>query len=170
MITSTGMRPQDIAVLLKIVALGERPWLAKDLARSLYLSPSEVSYSLNRSSLAGLLDPGKRNVVRTALLDLLRYGIPYVFPTRPSGLVRGVPTAHSAPPLASQFPGADNYVWPSAKGTMQGQAIAPLYPGAAEAALADPELYALLALTDALRVGRTRERQEAMKALAALLK
>ena len=46
----------------------------------------------------------------------------------------------------------------------------PLYPGAVEAALMDEELHALLALTDALRVGRTRERAEAAKELAKRLK
>jgi hypothetical protein len=53
---------------------------------------------------------------------------------------------------------------------MQGQALSPLYPGAPEASLEDAKLYALLALADALRVGRTRERNEAAKELAKRLK
>jgi hypothetical protein len=34
-----GMRPHDIVVLLKIIALGELPWKNKDLAASLYIKP-----------------------------------------------------------------------------------------------------------------------------------
>jgi hypothetical protein len=168
--TSGEMRPQDIAVLLKIVALGKEPWLGKDLAAALRLSPAEVSNSLARSVLAGLLDGTKRRVLRSALLDFLRHGLPYVYPVRPGGVVRGVPTAHSAPPLRERFLSDAAYVWPSAKGTVQGQAIEPLYPGAPEAALEDERLHAMLALADALRVGRTRERTEAAKELAKLLK
>lgn len=167
---SGGMRPQDIAVLLKIVALGKEPWLAKDLAAALHLSPAEVSNSMARSVLAGLLDATKRKVARGALLDFLRHGLPYAFPVRPGGLVRGVPTAHSAPPLRQRFLSDEAFVWPSAQGTLQGQAIEPLYPAAPEAALEDPALHALLALAAALRVGRTRERAEAAKELAKRLK
>ena len=167
---SGGMRPQDIAVLLKIIALGDPHWLAKDLAASLRLSPAEVSYSLSRSAFAGLLDGSKRKVMRAALLDLLRYGSPYVYPVRPGGMVRGVPTAHSAPPLRDRFMSDTAYVWPSEKGTVQGQSIEPLYPGAPDAAMEDERLHAMLALVDAMRVGRTRERTEAAKELAKLFK
>lgn len=164
------MRPQDVAVLLKIIALGDTPWLAKDVALSLGLSPAEVSNSLGRSAYAGLLDATKRKVVRGALLDFLRYGLPFAFPVHPGGTVRGVPTAHSAAPLRDLFVGAEAYVWPSARGTLQGQGITPLYPGAPEACLQDPDLYAMLSLVDALRVGRVRERTEAAKELAKRLK
>lgn len=161
-----GMRPQDVVVLLKIVALGTETWLARDLASALRLSPAEVSNSLRRSAMAGLLDATRRKVVKGNLLDFLQHGLPYVFPQRPGGSVRGVPTAHSAPPLAAKFLSDEPYVWPFAKGSAKGQSIQPLYPGAVDAALDDALLYRLLALTDALRVGRTRERTEAAKELA----
>ena len=48
-----GMRSQDIVVLIKIAALGEVEWYAKDLAFTLEISQSEVSESLNRSQIAG---------------------------------------------------------------------------------------------------------------------
>ena len=38
-----GMRPQDIVVLLKIAAKKNAPWMMKDLAAELKISPSEVS-------------------------------------------------------------------------------------------------------------------------------
>jgi hypothetical protein len=72
--------------------------------------------------------------------------------------------------LAAKFLSDEPYVWPSAKGTMKGQAIMPLYPGVVEASMEDPALYELLALADALRVGRARERTEAGRELAKRLK
>ncbi|HOP44990.1 MAG TPA: hypothetical protein PLA11_15825 [Flavobacteriales bacterium] len=164
------LRPQDVVILLKLVALGKEDWLAKDLARELHLSPAEVSNSLGRSAFAGLLDQSKRHVQRAALLDLLLHGLPYVYPVRPGGRVRGVPTAHSAAPLKDLITAGEAYVWPHAHGDTQGLAIAPLYPSATDAALEDPGLHELLALVDALRVGRTRERAEAGRLLTKRLK
>jgi hypothetical protein len=40
------LRPQDVALLLKLVAHPNRAWLGKDLAQTLYLSASEVSEAL----------------------------------------------------------------------------------------------------------------------------
>lgn len=165
-----GMRPQDVAVLLKIVTFGDKAWLGVELARALGLSSAEVSYSLKRSAFAGLIDGTKRRVAVTPLLEFLKHGLPYVFPARLGGKVRGVPTAHSAPPLQARFLSDEVFVWPSAKGDAHGYALEPLYPGIPDAALADPHLHELLALTDALRVGRTRERNEAAKELAKRLK
>ncbi len=48
---------------------------------------------------------------------------------------------------------------------MRGYAFAPLYRTVPEAALRDPALYELLALVDAIRDGRARERNLAQKAL-----
>lgn len=48
-------------------------------------------------------------------------------------------------------------MWAYAKGSTKGDAL-PLYRTAPEAALADPALHRLLALLDALRMGRARER------------
>ena len=59
----------------------------------------------------------------------------------------------------------ENYVWPSAKGTMKGQSIIPLYPSVVEAVQKDYKLYELLALIDALRVGKAREREIAISEL-----
>jgi hypothetical protein len=56
-------------------------------------------------------------------------------------------------------------VWPYAEGNTRGYALAPLYRTVPEAALRDPDLYQLLALADAIRDGRARERSLAEKAL-----
>ncbi|MEJ1973089.1 MAG: hypothetical protein WDM96_11715 [Lacunisphaera sp.] len=49
------------------------------------------------------------------------------------------------------------------EGRVQGAAVQPLYGSVPGAARRDPELYHLLALVDALRIGRARERALAEK-------
>lgn len=151
------MRPLDVVVLLKIIALEQTVWLKKDLSEWLQISASEVSESLNRSAIAGLVDGKHRMVLRQSLLDFLQFGLRYVFPQPPGALVVGMPTAHSAPVLAGSFVATDVYVWPDAFGDRRGQAIEPLYGTVPQACRQDAKLYELLALTDALRVGRARE-------------
>lgn len=156
------MQGQDIAVLLKLaLAKGKSP-LSKDLSRELFLSPSEITKSLKRSRDAGLiyLSATEKRVNRTGLLELLLHGMRYVFPPNKGGLVRGVPTGVSVEPLSASFPPGTEPppVWPHAEGTVRGLSLSPLYKGAAQAALQDQELYKLLALCDAIRDGRTRER------------
>lgn len=161
----SGMRPQDIVVLLKISAKGEQPWLMKDLAMELDISASEVSESLNRSMLAGLLAADKKKLMRSALLEFLKHGIRYVYPQKPGAIVRGVPTAHSWLPLKKSIISNDNYVWSYAEGTIRGQSIEPLHPSAPKVCMKDNKLHELLALVDALRVGKSREQNIAIEEL-----
>ena len=83
------------------------------------------------------------------------------------GLSRGVPTAYAVAPLNTVIaPSADPPpVWPHAKGSVRGLALAPLYPSMPEAALKDAPLYAALALLDALRMGQARQRNAAQDLL-----
>jgi len=159
------LKPQDIVILLKIIALGDKPWLHHTLAEELGMSQSEVSQSLTRSCYAGLIDTSKKKVNRHALKELLTSAISYVFPQHPGPIVRGVATAHSAEPLNKYISSAEKYVWPSAKGQERGQAIEPLYSTVVQATAKDRELYELLSLVDAIRVGRTREKEIAKKEL-----
>ncbi|MFY9307719.1 MAG: hypothetical protein WAQ28_01595 [Bacteroidia bacterium] len=155
--TQEILKPQDILILLKIITLKEKEWFHHTLAHDIGISQSEVSQSLNRSKYAGLIDSSRKKVIKSALLELLEHGVRYVFPQRPGAMVRGVPTAHSAPPLNNVIQSEENYVWPSSKGEVRGQAIVPLYPSVLEAIQKDPLLYELLALVDAIRVGKARE-------------
>ena len=159
------MSPHDIVILLKIVSYGDQPWFQKPLAEALGISQSEISKSLNRSKYAGLLAPNGKTVMKMALFKFLQYGLGYVFPQKPGAVVRGVPTSHSAKPLSDEIQSTEAYVWPYGKGTVRGHSILPLYPSVPEAALKDEKLYELLALADALRVGRARERALAVKEL-----
>ncbi|MGK7393296.1 MAG: hypothetical protein ACNS62_01945 [Candidatus Cyclobacteriaceae bacterium M3_2C_046] len=98
-------------------------------------------------------------------MEFLQYGLRYVFPVQPGPVVRGIPTAHSAPPLDKQINSSEHYVWPYSKGNIRGQSILPLYPSIPQAALKDEKLYELLALVDTLRVGRAREKELAVDEL-----
>lgn len=160
-----SMKPQDVVVLLKIIALNNDDWQQIPLARSLKMSQSEVSQSVARSKHASLLDGSGKKVMCKALMDFLQYGLAVVFPAKPGAVVRGVPTAHSAAPLNKEIDSGEDYVWPSAQGHVRGHGISPLYATVPAAALEDEKLYALLALTDALRVGRAREKNLAIQEL-----
>ena len=161
-----GMRPQDVVILFKIMLLEDSIWLSKDLARSLFLSPTEVSFGIKRCQYARLLDSTGRRVSRRTFTEFVLYGLPVVFPTQPGAQVRGLPTAHSAPPLLAQIVADQAYVWPDAAGEIWGAAIAPLYTKVPQAAREDAQLYGLLTLTDVLRVGRPRERRLAIDMLS----
>jgi hypothetical protein len=167
----SGMRPQDIPILLKIVSLEEshRFWQMKDISRELKISPSEVSESLNRSVLADLLDEEKRNVNKLSLTEFLIYGIKYVFPLRPGPMVKGFPTAHSALPLSDHISSDVMYVWPDLAGKSMGFSIEPLYPFVVHATQNDIFLYKCLALIDVMRIGRAREQQLARVELEKLI-
>lgn len=156
------IKPQDILLLLKLVSDDNPKWNQKPIAEALGLSQSEVSESVARSKYAGLLEPQGKTVMKLALMEFIQYGLRYVFPQKPGGLVRGVPTSHSALPLKDNIQSVEEYVWPYGKGTVRGQSISPLYPSVPEAALKDPNLHELLALVDALRVGKAREKEIAI--------
>lgn len=156
------MKPQDLVLLLKVVGLNNAKWNQKEVAEALEMSQSEISESVARSKYAGLLDPKGKIVMKLALLEFLQFGLRYVFPQKPGPVVRGVPTSHSAAPLKEIIQSTEHYVWPYAKGTVRGHSIIPLYNSVPQAALKDPFLHELLALVDALRVGRAREKEIAI--------
>jgi predicted transcriptional regulator len=166
-----GMRPQDIVVLLKIISLQNQEWRNIDIANALKISASEVSEALNRSKIAKLLDSKKKSVNPNSFKEFLIYGLKYVFPIEPGAIVRGMPTAHSAPPISEKISqGEELYVWPYAKGIKRGQAIEPLYKTVPEVVQKDKSLYELLSLTDTLRVGRAREIKIAIEELEKRMK
>ena len=104
------------------------------------------------------------------LAEFAVYGAKYVFVADRLPVAVGVPTSHSAPAFAGVFaPGSDDWVWPHPNGTARGQGLEPLHPSVPFAAMQDAKLYEMLALFDALRVGRARERGMALKRLPLLI-
>lgn len=164
-----GMRPQDIVVLLKIVAADPGTLRLKDIAQALFMSASEVTESMERSAIAGLVTSDKRRVMRDNLLEFLVHGLRFVFPVQLGATMHGIATAHSALPLSELIVGQEPYIWPFVDGPVRGPSIIPLIPSVPRAALADPVLYQLLALTEALRVGHVREKNLAADHLEQIL-
>lgn len=152
-----GMRPHDIVILLKIISYGHENWLMKDLGYDLYISLSEISESLNRSVLSGLISSNKKRIMKSSLLDFLVFGLKYVFPQKPGALVRGIKTSHSSLPLSNIILSEEIYVWPYSEGNSRGFSIEPLHPNVPKACIKDPNLHELLSLVDAIRLGNKRE-------------
>jgi len=170
--SAKALKPQDLVVLLKLLVGGEKAPAIAQLAGELGMSASEIHAAFGRAVDAGLARrEGKSGIhpVRKALLEFLAHGVRYAFPAKPGTLTRGVPTAWAAEPLAEHFTesGDPPYVWADPGGSARGLEIKPLYPSVPRAAERDPALYQLLALVDAVRVGRARERKRATTELAA---
>lgn len=154
-----GIRPHDVAILLKIVLLSkeDKPWQYRDLSVALDISLSEISQSLKRSSFSGLYQEKRKKVARQRLYEFLQFGLPYTFPVSPGPVVIGIKTAHSHPYFKEKLISNQDLVWPYEDGDTRGQAIKPLYAGAPTAIQRDEVLYKLLAAIDILRVGQARE-------------
>jgi hypothetical protein len=151
------MRPQDVAILLKLFSLKGAEWQLQPLSNALRISTAEISLSLNRSKAAGLVDHTRKRPNRLSVMEFLIHGVKYVFPQEPGRLVRGMLTAHSHPFMKQHIRSEANYVWADHDGEFMGESIDPFYERQVEAAKDDPILYKLLALVDVIRVGRARE-------------
>jgi hypothetical protein len=162
------LKPQDLLVLLKVAAHPPQRWTYAALGEALAISASEVHASVKRAVASGLaVAPGRGewSPVRPNLLEFMLHGVRYIWPPTPGPVKRGVPTAFGAEPLASHLTAAPGEapVWAHPTGSAKGPTLSPIYRTAPQAALTDPSLHRLLALLDALRVGRARERTLAAK-------
>ena len=167
------LKPLDLFVCLKIATSRANSWTYAQLAESLGLSASEANAAVKRSLSAGLLVPpltadGKPGPKTQGLLEFTEHGVRYAFFESPGATLRGMPTAHSAPPLNARIPpnGSPPLVWADPEGDTRGQEFRPPYKTAPAAARRDSALYELLALVDAIRGGRSRERQLGFELLA----
>lgn len=156
------LKSQDLLILLKLL---DSEWTSHgQVAKSLGMSASEVHAAVKRLKRSRLVN-AKTIPIRSAVRELLQHGVPYFLPAERGELTRGVPTAHAAPPLKELIVQGDDPppVWPDPEGSVRGQAFTPLYKSVPFAARQDPRLYEWLVLTDALRGGSTRERQQAAR-------
>lgn len=152
---------------------GDRPTFAR-IAEELSMSVSEVHGAVKRAQAARLLHgPELSERPNThALEEFLVHGLKYVFPAQHGVMTRGMPTSYAAEPLRRFVKAGDEPlpVWPSRDGPVRGATFEPLYHSVPEAAKRDPYLYELLALVDAIRDGRARERKIAERELIARLR
>lgn len=157
-----GMRPQDVVVLLKLVIDAEQDVRIKNLAAKLFISSSEISESINRSSIAQLIDPATRLVNKEVFLLFLEHGLPYVFPAQLGAVTKGYFSAHSESSLYLSFSSEEKLVWPDPTGKEKGSSLQPLYPNVTKAIINDRVLHKLLALCDIIRVGGSADKSKAV--------
>ena len=147
-------------------------YTARALEQATGISKSQINLSINRCYDIGLARRDRHlsipRVNTRALFDFIVHGLKYIFPAKPMEITRGIATAFSAPVLRDKLMSAGEFaqVWPDARGKTKGQAIEPLFSSATFAVRQDPEMYALLALVDAIRVGQPREANLAIDMLA----
>jgi hypothetical protein len=165
--SAVSLKPQDVLVVLKLVSIGDEDWsftrLAKSLGISLGASHNAVTHLMQAGLVYELADQAV--VDRQRLTDYLLHGVPcHYYPVR-GAMVRGIPTAASAPPLTDLFPPSNGEVmtvWPLANGRAQGIALEPIYKSVPRAAAEDAGLYELLALVDAVRMCQAEQRDRAV--------
>jgi DNA-binding Lrp family transcriptional regulator len=158
-----NLKPQDVVVLLKLLSYdNDRPSYAQ-MGEELFLSPSEVHASIKRAKEAHLIVGLDADAApnKEAVLEFIVHGLKYSFPPERGELARGMPTSYAAEPLKQKISLGNDPppVWPSPEGTARGYSLKPLYKTVPKAAQADRKLYELLALVDAIRDGRVRDRQ-----------
>jgi hypothetical protein len=157
-----GMRTQDVVILLKLVIDGEHGSRIKDLSSKLFISASEISESLNRSLICGLVLPDSRTVNKEPFLKFLEHGLQYVFPAQLGPVMKGMFTAHSESSLYLSFSSEEKLVWADELGKERGSTILPLYPTVIKAVKRDRILYKLLALCDVIRIGDPSDKNKAV--------
>jgi len=144
----------------------------RSLALSTGISKSQVNLALRRCFDVGLAKRDRQSdlprVHAKALLEFIVYGLKYVFPAKLGAVTRGITTSLAAPILEGKLISTGDLlpVWPDAQGKTKGQTVEPLFKFVTYAVRRDAELYAFLALVDAIRIGQPRERNLATDLLA----
>ena len=164
-----SLRPQDVLVLAKLLSYRSRRPPMAQMGIDLSISSSEIHAALKRLALCRLVssDADGNRPLLEAVEEFLVHGVKYAFPAKRGEVTRGVVTSYAAPPLNKHIePGSElPPVWPFPEGQHKGVSLEPLYKTVPAAALRDKFLYELLALIDAVREGRARERKLAAKEL-----
>lgn len=160
------LKPQDVLVLLKLLAKGKEPWSQGKLALELGMSASEVNAGLKRLEQSGLvIRTGVSvrgiaiTVAKEAAREFLLYALKYLFPAKRGEPTRGMLAAYAAGSFPKKLAHAGDLppVWPDPAGESRGFAFKPLYSSVPFAAKQDKKLYDLLAIADVLRSGSARD-------------
>jgi hypothetical protein len=160
-------------VLAKLITYeGRRPSIAQ-VGVDLALSSSEVHAALKRLVASRLIssDLDQSRPLLAAVEEFLVHGLKYAFPAKRGEVTRGMLTAYAAPSMNEEIAAGSDLppVWPSPEGEHRGVSFEPLYKTVPIAARKDARLYEILALLDALRGGRAREKRIAEKKLVSRL-
>lgn len=159
------LKPQDVVIMLKLVVRDGSEWSYPALSYELSMSASEVHAGIKRAVAARLMDMHRKIPVKSNLLEFLIHGVKYAYPPDRGGISRGIATSYAARPLRELIvqPDEPPPVWPDPEGPVRGYEFSPLYSSVPSACKVDSKLYEFLALVDAIRDGRARERDIAVK-------
>jgi hypothetical protein len=159
------LKPQDVVIMLKLVVRGDGEWSYPSLSYELSMSASEVHAGVKRAVAAGLMDLHRKIPLKGNLIEFIIHGVKYAYPPDRGGITRGMPTGYAALPLRELIiqPDEPPPVWPDPEGQVRGYEFSPLYSSVPRACEIDHRLYELLALIDAIRDGRARERKIAIE-------
>lgn len=162
-----NLKPQDILILLKLVSTKNNSWSYHSVADELCMSSSEIHVGIKRLGQARLFDVLNKKIFKKASLEFLIHGVKYAFPPERGGQTRGVATSYAAYPLKDLISANNGNppVWPDPMGDVRGYEFSPLYSSVTKAIKNDQKLYELLILVDAIRDGKHRETEIAIKEL-----
>jgi biotin operon repressor len=162
------LKSQDCILLLKLLANPSVEWSQRQLAKALLISLAEINAGIHRLKDVGLLRKDKQGRLFPniyAAEEFLISAVKFFFPGKLGEYTRGMPTAIAAPIFHDKIAlGYDPIpVWPDAMGEKRGVALPPIHPSVTKSLREnpDPDFYELLALIDAIRLGRARERNMA---------
>jgi hypothetical protein len=163
------LREMDVIVLLGLLQRARGDWTVRSLAKELGLPSASVQRSLDRLAATPAFDARRRRVSLGACEELFDHALRYLAPVTAEGETRGLRTSWAAPPLSEHLALGNELppVWPDPNGEARGLELRPLHPAVVTLARADAQMYELLALIDALRMGDTRTRGLAIELLRA---
>lgn len=165
-----SIKSQDVLVLIWLILHhNDRKKRLLDISLAIGISQSELTWSLQRLVKSKLITDD-RVAIKAAAIEFLISGVKYFFPAEPGPVTRGMLTAQLENLFGENLSSKSGYVWADPQGKVRGESIPPIYKSAPEAAKKDLKLYELLALLDAIRVGRAREAGFAIEVLRKKIK
>lgn len=161
----------DCVILCKLIAQKESVMTHRDLAEQLFLSRATISVGLRRLLQSGLVrtevETNKLLPVIASVDEFIVHGFKYIFPAEMGKFTKGIATGIAAPVFKGKLVLGNDpiFVWPYEYGEVKGLAIKPLSPNVPKSVALgkDRQFYDLLALIDAMRQGRARERNIAVE-------
>jgi len=166
------LKPHDLVIPLKFIILAGENKTYRELSNDIYISIGEISEGIKRLKYSKIISSRNASfkVSRRSLLELILYGVPYIFPTKKGTKKKGMRTSYSTYPLNQDIAENDEIlIWGDKEGDVIGYSVDPLYDKAPLAARSDKKLYILLSLIDAVRLGNPRSYKIAKKYLEEII-
>lgn len=168
----------DCVILFKLIAQKDNEMTHRELAEELFLSRATISVGLRRLLQSGLvrleIETNKLLPVMATAEEFIFHGLKYVFPAEVGKFTKGIATGIAAPVFEGKLVLGNDpiFVWPYEHGKVKGLALKPLSPNVPKAVASseDRKFYDLLALVDAMRQGRARERNMAVELFKEVIK